>query len=152
MFCSNCGKELSDKAVVCPQCGCLVDRQVSKVKGVVSLDDIMAKKMNFLKILLIISSSLLALSFMFAMWGIITPVVNIYFLANGQVYGYVLFDVVFVICSFIAVGIALATGITTFVFSLKKDINESLRLMSIFNFIFCIAMTGVIIPMAFCCW
>ncbi len=26
MYCSNCGNELSDKAVVCPQCGCIANK------------------------------------------------------------------------------------------------------------------------------
>lgn len=26
MFCSNCGKEISDGAVICPHCGCIVKK------------------------------------------------------------------------------------------------------------------------------
>ena len=26
MYCSNCGNELSDKAVICPQCGCIANK------------------------------------------------------------------------------------------------------------------------------
>lgn len=26
MYCSSCGKELNDKAVVCPQCGCIANK------------------------------------------------------------------------------------------------------------------------------
>ncbi len=32
MFCKNCGKEIADKAVVCPNCGCAVKPKKSKKK------------------------------------------------------------------------------------------------------------------------
>ena len=34
MFCKNCGKEICDEAVVCPNCGCLAKEQIAeKPKG-----------------------------------------------------------------------------------------------------------------------
>ena len=37
-FCSKCGKEIMDEAVVCPSCGCAVERELTKNKEV-SYDD-----------------------------------------------------------------------------------------------------------------
>ncbi|MBO7164895.1 MAG: TM2 domain-containing protein [Muribaculaceae bacterium] len=34
MFCSNCGAEVNDNAVVCVRCGCAVNRPSSAVNGV----------------------------------------------------------------------------------------------------------------------
>lgn len=31
MYCSNCGAEVNDKAVVCPNCGCAVEQKPTKV-------------------------------------------------------------------------------------------------------------------------
>lgn len=37
-FCSKCGKEIMDEAVVCPSCGCAVETETPKIKEV-SYDD-----------------------------------------------------------------------------------------------------------------
>lgn len=37
-FCSKCGKEIMDEAVVCPSCGCAVEKELTKNKEV-SYDD-----------------------------------------------------------------------------------------------------------------
>lgn len=33
MFCSKCGKEIMDEAVICPHCGCATKTEASPVKG-----------------------------------------------------------------------------------------------------------------------
>ena len=33
MFCKNCGKEIDDKAVICPNCGCATENEVTTNKS-----------------------------------------------------------------------------------------------------------------------
>ncbi len=33
MFCEHCGKELTDEAIVCPNCGCATDNYTAKNSG-----------------------------------------------------------------------------------------------------------------------
>ena len=57
-FCSKCGKELLDEAVVCPNCGCSTGETKSKTKQVTDEDYLQAvsyaKTMNICAICLII--------------------------------------------------------------------------------------------------
>lgn len=44
-YCSNCGKEVADAAVVCPNCGC-------SVKGSAAVDDVPSTGLNVLAFLI----------------------------------------------------------------------------------------------------
>lgn len=52
MFCRECGAEISDKAFVCPKCGCLTGNKEAK-QSVANTDDNLTLK-NIAKIFLII--------------------------------------------------------------------------------------------------
>ncbi|MBQ7949247.1 MAG: hypothetical protein IJ284_05740 [Clostridia bacterium] len=124
MFCKNCGKELCEQAYVCPDCGCLVGN-VAKAREKTSIIQNENEKNGLLKIFLMISFACLCVAFMFA-----------FFWMDAWEDAYVILTSSL---SFLALG----AGIISFVFGLRKETQESMKLISIFNFMACVAMTGV---------
>ena len=61
--CSECGKEISDKASMCPNCGCPVSAMESETKDDVGTnkDQIGKKKFNFITIVAIVVVMIIAL-------------------------------------------------------------------------------------------
>ena len=72
MYCSFCGKEILDEAVICPGCGCMV--QNSSVKKVVSTSSDSEKKTQVSLILGIVS---IVFAWLFALVGHITSIIGI---------------------------------------------------------------------------
>lgn len=158
MFCRNCGKELCEQAYVCPDCGCLVSN-VTKAKEETSViarvRDEMEKK-SLLKIFLMISFAFLCAALMFAFFAVVDLGMDINVDAHysysykdiyAYAYGYTFLRTEYVIPACILTLLALGTGIVSFVFGLKEETKESMKLISIFNFMLCVAMTGISIFM-----
>ncbi len=51
MFCVKCGKELNNEAVVCVNCGCLVDKKYDKNQVQSKDENYCQKRINFITIL-----------------------------------------------------------------------------------------------------
>lgn len=92
MFCSHCGHEISDEAVVCVHCGCMIDRPKQTNRRVVqNISNNNQTKTSGLKIaakiFMIISVSLLAVYFFFMLGlALITPYINKGILFVGFIY------------------------------------------------------------------
>ena len=65
MYCSKCGKEVSDEAVVCVHCGCMIRKE--KIYD----DRVFERKIN---ILCLIGFILTMVSLLIALWGIVAIV------------------------------------------------------------------------------
>jgi uncharacterized membrane protein YvbJ len=78
MFCSKCGNEIDDSALVCPNCGCPTSNYEAKQEGVQiqQLGDIASEKANSAKKLGIISLILSIIPFT-AFIGIILAIVGL---------------------------------------------------------------------------
>lgn len=115
MFCIQCGKEVLDEAVVCPNCGCLIGK-IPKRKGVVKKDEqTTALSIGVSHILLFIAFGLACLSVMlFLGW-------------------------VFVVAFFTSMG-AVAIGVLSIVFAYIKREKDWLKMLTLLNLILAVVV------------
>ena len=150
MFCRNCGKELCEKAFVCTECGCLVETQPQKINAETKVGGgVTVHYMRKLKTFLILSAVFLAVALVSVVGVLCTAHIHseTHINANG---GYstkmsFYFESAWMAVNFYAGLFALGMGIPAFVMGHKKKVGEASRLITIVNFIFCIAMMLVAI-------
>ena len=138
MFCKICGKELNEHAFACPNCGCLVNEGATKP---VKVKAETSEKSTSFKVFLILSVSFVALSLLFSIGSIVFSYPFVYYYNSSYTsysYGY-LFTNGLAIPAFVAGICALGFGITAFVLGLKQQ-NDSMKMISVVNFIFAIAV------------
>lgn len=149
MFCRNCGKELCDKAFVCTECGCLVEGQPPKVKRSIRVGgDETVKEMRLLNLFLIVSFSCLMLALIIVLFTIYTSCLEATYHSFLEIF---VAETKLLWRAFFLSLVALGTGITAFVISLKKKVSEASHLITIMNFIFSLAMVGLTIAMLWAC-
>lgn len=71
MFCSKCGKEVSEEAVICTGCGCLMDNKISQAKPNNRLLTQLSEKVRTNAIIWIVIGALQIVSGIFFIVGII---------------------------------------------------------------------------------
>ena len=127
MFCSNCGKEVSENAYVCPECGFLLSK-----KQKLQLEKLKETRNKVFNILLIISFAFTCLV------QILPQIQSLVFIKHG--YQDCNYD--FQVASYIFAFFASVASIVNFVLSFKIE-NGALRMLSILNFIYvrCINFT-----------
>ena len=136
MFCKNCGKEVAENAYVCTGCGCLVDKaSPTKTSIVEEMEKQPANKITLLlKIFLIISITCAALGFACTAiacaasegWG---------YSSSNHFYVYVYPNFGWSLFAFCYSFFYLGTAIPAFIFGLKEKKEQSLKFISLMNFI-----------------
>ena len=121
MFCSNCGKEVDEKAYVCPNCGVLVVREAAKVPA--KATETVEKSGTAHKVFLLISFTLMCLTTILFWWGIVE---------KGAWSFHISEDFFPFIWTFSFGG--LGCGIASFAMGFKAR-NEALKFFSVINFI-----------------
>ena len=148
MYCSKCGKEMSDDAIICTGCGCLLNRQRVKVvsqndrhtlfeenrvrqkQDTKSHESIELEKNNDSKtaflclIITIICFSLTILSFLFALASL-----ELYFVNSNRMILWL--DPSKLTCSFVFSAVTLVASIISLVFALKKNTGKEMKLLAI---------------------
>lgn len=129
MFCIQCGKEVLDEAVVCPNCGCLIGK-IPKRKGVVKKDGAEAGlRTGVSHVLLVISFTLLCLTAMFLWWSHKDIRYHRFFLYAAL---------------FQSIG-AIIAGIISLIFAYVKREKDWLRMLTLLNLIMSIIMLTTIV-------
>lgn len=136
MFCSKCGKEIMDEAVICHHCGCPTKALATAVSAEQAQPQQQAKPVfeknaKRSKLFGTVAFALLAVSFMFVMMGIAD--ILLYY-----EYGEEMFDAAFTF-DWIALGFA----ITSFVFGIKTKNCLGVKYVSTLIFIMAIVMLFV---------
>ena len=121
MFCRNCGKELCEKAYVCPACGVLVgqkptvkteEKLVEKVQEEITIGEL-SKKTKLAKLFGILSFCCICVTFLFVFIGIADSyVIGSYYYFFIASWG--------ITTGWIVSWVALGLGITAFIFGLKQ--------------------------------
>ena len=131
MFCRICGKEVSEQAFACPNCGCLVNGGQEKKKDKLVCKG--EKNNKLLKTFLIISFSLVALSLLLSLASAFFAVLKV---RNGSYnFSASIHTAKVAIPAFVMGILALGSGITAFVMGLQQK-DEALKMFSIISFIF----------------
>ncbi len=140
MFCSKCGKELVEEAVVCPNCGCWVN---AKSRGEKKLNDSEGKERNketkglILTIFIITSFTLASLSFILCMAYIGVRISelyrSIYYLRYYDNYYTYYTNNSLIVWSFIFGLLSTGAGVVSFILGLKKE--RAIKLLSIISMI-----------------
>lgn len=134
MFCSKCGKEVFDEAVVCPGCGCLLAEN-TKVKMVIKKDKQgLSLSIGSAHILLIISFVLMCVAGVF-LWDSIVQA-ELYWGATRHVIPdntATLIALICIICSVVMGALALIVAF------FKKE-KDWLILLTILNFIMTVSV------------
>ena len=144
MFCTKCGKEVFDEAVICPGCGCLL-QQNKKVKTPKTTDGQERGVFNILtRVLLLVSFGLACAAFLFIICS----------LANPDTFEYCSYEKMssysthyhsisisfypnfgLMLTAFIVAAVAVVTAIPSFVFACIKQEKEWLKMFSLMNLI-----------------
>lgn len=153
MFCKNCGKELCEQAFVCPDCGCLTNNTTEKSTPATGKANDPIDKKGVLKILTMISFGCFCLAFIFAFIALTDPHIKAGGLSyQTYVYAYVYFYAIYVIPTFVLGLCSFGTGLTGFIMGLKKEIDDTTKLMCVFNFMLSVAIVGVSIALMASIW
>lgn len=129
-YCTKCGKELFDEAIMCPNCGCMVQGHNSFSKKIKAKRNIPEKKEN-MKLELIfsfVSDILFAIGFFLVLNALCNPWLyiggNNY---NGYHYGYLYFDETLLILSIIFSGLNVVFNIVSLILYLCSDKEKTLE-------------------------
>ena len=137
MFCSKCGKEVFDEAVVCPGCGCLLGhKQEQKVKTPVGPKDTTSKN-TIAQILLFVSFGLAA----FAVMWLFSSIFGAYVYApsySRSVFLTIDYDFASLAC--VLASAAVITGVLSLIFAVYKKEEQWMTTLTILNMIFAIAI------------
>jgi len=147
MFCRNCGKELCEKAYVCPACGVLVGQKPvvkTEEKAVEKeLEEIAIgktpKETKLAKLFGILSFCCICVTFLFVFIGIADS--YIYIIGS---YKYFLVASWGITTGWIVSWVALGFGITAFVFGLKQ---KEYAINYISTLVFIASIAAFLIPM-----
>ena len=163
MICEKCGKELPEGVEECVECASLVEEETTETEVVETEIEVVEaepevvateKKVKCEKkgqLFFLGSAACLALAFMFTVWGMMAPYIQIdLYLSDTPSYAYFWIELWCAICVWATSACALGFGITALVLEWKKENNETLRLMTLLNLMFCVAMAGVSVFMALC--
>ena len=149
MFCTKCGKELLDEAVVCTGCGCLVNKEKQESKVVTKTELPEKTKENWLTVLLIVSFACACLAIVFFLVCIITSISdgNCFHSNMSIKHGYAFNSIEvhylyvavngFMIPTFICGVFGLGAAIPAFILSKKRD--YATKILATFTLIFTIA-------------
>ena len=142
MFCTNCGKELSDNAYVCISCGALVRSEMAKNAKCVKKETEKGAGENnvLLKVLMLVAflAAFIAIAFLLlslaASWIDLTVYESAY---SGDIYGYAVHYADYGIWVFALIFslVCLAMAITQFIIGLIREKGFStLKMLSIVAF------------------
>lgn len=146
MFCSNCGKELANGAVVCTGCGCLVENIAERtIASVETKNKNMVDKKIVLKSFAVVALVSFCIALMFVLFALAYP----YFIFNS--YTAMMykprFYSVFVIPAFVFGLLSFCSGLIAFIMCFKKGTEGGLQLVCIFAFTLSMAIVAVAISL-----
>ena len=162
MYCSKCGKEMPDDAVICTGCGCLLNqrkvntflqneektffegRQIPQKQEKIfaeSIEEVQKKTSQTAFWYLVVTSICLS----FTVLSLLLALSSLSFYSLNGLYraGDVLLwiEPAKLVCSLIFSALSLIAGILAFIFSLRKGTDKSLKLFSIFTLGMSVALT-----------
>lgn len=152
MFCKNCGKEISNEAAICVNCGVWVNGNAPKKEVV---EEKVEKAAKLSKLFGIISFSLIALTTVLIFAGIAFAYVDVdvhlsygsYYNYYAYGYAYLEWEYVSVICAVVFSWMALGLGVTSFIFGLKTKKCLGVRYLS--TLVFIMSIVTYIVPIFF---
>ncbi|MBQ7923947.1 MAG: hypothetical protein IJ329_01420 [Clostridia bacterium] len=143
MFCTHCGKEISENAYVCTGCGCLVQQEEPKTKAKIKTEEADTDKgLKLAKMFMIATMAFVGLAFIFTVIYFTSFYVDYYYSSYTQTYSYFYLwgDYDFAICAIIFSVCAFGLGTTQFTVMLIKEKKLStLKLLSVIVFIMALA-------------
>ena len=128
MFCNNCGREIDDKAYICPSCGCLVQNKTKQIneEKTDSMEKSSKKALVFLTITFItFIFDIIASSILRSIWL--------------RSYGLKSFYYVYYSLAFILSVVFFVFSIIAFIYALKQK-NKLLKTLAILVFVRCLAV------------